>query len=64
MSGTRDFAAVLRLRSAAIKAVAMESYDQPLREAMYQTAFVLAEAAAEIEALRARIAALEANTPQ
>lgn len=64
MSDTRDFAAVLRLRSNAIKAVAMQSYDVPLREVMYQTAFVLAEAAAEIEALRARIAALEANTPQ
>lgn len=64
MSGTRDFAAVLRLRSAAIKAVAMQSYDQPLREVMYQTAFVLAEAAAEIEALRTRISALETNTPQ
>lgn len=64
MSETRDFAAVLRLRSSAIKAVAMQSYDVPLREVMYQTAFVLAEAAAEIEALRARITALEANTPQ
>lgn len=64
MSDTRDFAAVLRLRSNAIKAVAMQSYDQPLREVMYQAAFVLAEAAAEIEALRARIRVLEANTPQ
>lgn len=64
MSETRDFAAVLRLRSNAIKAIARESYDHNLREVMYQTAFVLAEAAAEIEALRARITQLETITPQ
>lgn len=64
MSEERDFAAVLRLRSKAIKAVAIQSYNQPLREVMYQTAFVLDEAAAEIEALRARIAELAPNNPQ
>jgi hypothetical protein len=64
MSEPRDFAEILRIRAAAIKAAARQSYDQPLREVMFQTSFVLNEAADEITALRARIKQLETITPQ
>jgi hypothetical protein len=64
----RDLARVLLVRAEAVKAVAYQSYDQAMREAMYKTAHTFEEAAAEIGRLRARIAELElsaqANTPQ
>lgn len=57
----RDLAKVLLLRSEGIRAVAYQTYDQKMREVMYQTAHTFDEAAAEINRLRSRIDELELN---
>ena len=58
----RNMAPTLRLRSAAIKDAAQQSYDFKLREVMYQTAFTFDKAADDIERLQARVDELEGNT--
>ena len=57
----RNMAHTLRLRSAAIKEVARQSYEFGLREVMYQTAFTFDKAADDIERLQARVDELEGN---
>ncbi len=54
-----SFAVTLSARAEALKTLARNTYDQPMREVIYKTSFVLREASEEIRCLELRIAELE-----
>lgn len=54
-----SFADTLVVRADALRTLARNTYDQPMREVIYKTSFVLREASEEIRCLQLRIVELE-----